>query len=44
MPESPKKKSIKNQANSNGKVGYFKPPLPPADKKIFTNSDKKYYD
>lgn len=26
------------------KIGMFKAPLPAADKKIFTNSDKKYYD
>lgn len=32
------------QQQAPPKVGVFKAPLPPNDKKIFTNADKYYYD
>lgn len=47
MPESPRKKKkskVNNEVKQPTKVGVFKAPLPPNDKKIFTNADKKFYD
>lgn len=42
---SPRKKKKKQEIKPQPiKAGAFKAPLPPNDKKIFTNADKKYYD
>jgi hypothetical protein len=44
-PNSPKKRKKKQESKSQPvKAGIYRAPLPPNDKKIFTVSDKKYYD